>query len=65
LLEKFDRKYRTPEAHATGALRNWVLNPKDYLEFSFDNTNYKISFFANDLVRMISGIEEDFLNYNP
>jgi hypothetical protein len=54
-LDEFDRKYRTPEAHATGSMRKWVLSNifygiDDYYEISISSWN--------GLIYMISEIDE-------
>ena len=54
LLEDFDNKYRTPEAHATGSMRNWVLKPYENKHFSYSNPNYEVTAFWNVLVYFVN-----------
>lgn len=50
-LDQFDKKYRTPEAHATGSMRKWIfsdinLGLEDYYRISLDSWNGLINIIS-------------------
>lgn len=62
-LEDFDNEYRTPEAHGTGKMRKWILDPSKYRNFYFDNPSYKLTTeYWNTLIYFIGDIEIRILN---
>jgi hypothetical protein len=62
LIESFDNDYRTPEAHGTGTLRKWILNPSNFTEFEIENPYYKLNLdYWNGIIYIISEIDNKIL----
>jgi len=63
LVQSFDDDFRTPEAHGTGVLRKWVLEPAIFTKITIDDPNNRLVVtYWNNLILVLSEIEKHFIS---